>query len=133
MVCLDTSFVIDFFRGKESAVQRMKEFANSSEAITISAPTIMELATGAGLADSQSERQQINTFLSSVMTLPLNAKSALLAGELNAKLILGGETIEPLNIQIGAIAVICRERLLTANPKHFSRIPGLVVEDYIAK
>jgi len=130
MVCLDTSFVIDFFRGRSNAVEQASTLAANNETITITAPTLMELATGAALNQSRAEKVKLTDFLNSVTVLPLNKKAALLAGELNAGLITGGEMIEPMDIQIGAIAVAHNEQLITKNVRHFSRIPGLEVRTY---
>ena len=130
MVCLDTSFMIEFFRGTSNAVERMQELVNNNEVVTITAPTLMELATGAALAQSGREKEQLTAFLSSVAVLPLNKEAALQAGELNAMLITGGEMIEPMDAQIGAIAAAHNEALLTRNVKHFKRVPGLDVKTY---
>ena len=121
--------MIDFFRGRRRAVERLKELSRNNEAITIAAPTLMELVTGTTLAQSSREKEQLNAFLSSVTVLPLDKKAALVAGELNALLITGGEMIEPMDVQIGAVAATHNERLITRNAKHFLRIPNLDVED----
>ena len=120
--------MIDFFRGKLDTVERVKELADEHESISITAPTLMELATGASLAESAKERNQLHAFLTSANVLPLDKHAALLAGDLNASLITGGEMIEPMDVQIGAIAASQNERLITRNAKHFDRIPGLDVE-----
>ena len=121
--------MIDFFRGASSVVKRMQELVKNNEVVTIAAPTLMELATGTALAQSGREKEQLIAFLSSVTVLPLDKEAALQAGELNAMLITGGEMIEPMDVQIGAIAAAHNERLITRNLKHFSRIPGLNVEE----
>ena len=122
--------MIDFFRGKQDAVDLAQALAASNEVITIAAPTLMELATGTALTQSSRDKEQLSAFLSSVTVLPLDKKAALLAGELNALLITGGEMIEPMDVQIGAIAATHHEQLITRNPKHFERIPGLEVRTY---
>ncbi len=122
--------MIDFFRGASNAVRRMQELVDNNEVVTIAAPTLMELATGTALAQSGREKEQLTAFLSSVAVLPLDKEAALKAGELNAMLITGGEMIEPMDVQIGAIAAAHNERLITRNVKHFKRIPGLDVKTY---
>ncbi len=129
MVCLDTSFLIDLFRGAKPAVQRMLELEADDEPVTVAAPTVMEFATGAYLAESPRERKQLRDFLASATVLPLDRDSAVLAGQINASLIKGGEAIGDMDVLIGAIATAHEERLVTRNAKHFSRIPGLAIED----
>ncbi len=130
MVCLDTSFVVDFLRGQKAAVKRMEELVSSSRAIATSAPTVMELTVGATLSQSQDEAEKIKDLLSSMIVLPLDVDSAIYAGETDANLALAGETMGTVDIQIGSIAVTNKEPLLTRNAKHFLRIPGLVIETY---
>lgn len=108
----------------------MLEIEGTSESVTVAAPTIMEFATGAALMRSSKEREYLNEFLESASVLPLDKTSALLAGEVNASLIKAGKKIGELDILIGVIALTHGERLLTRNTKHFSRIRGLITEDY---
>lgn len=130
MVCLETSFLVDLFRGEERAVQRMQQLERSSEAITVAAPTVMEIATGAELNEAPRERGLLREFLDSVTTLPLDKEAALLAGSVNAQLIKAGEMIGEMDILIGVVAAAHGERLLARNLRHFSRIPGLETEGY---
>ncbi len=65
MVCLDTSFMIDFFRGASGAVKKMQQLDNSNEAVTIAPPTLTELATGAALAMSTKETRRLTVFFAS--------------------------------------------------------------------
>ena len=130
MVCLETTFIIDFLRGIEVAVKLMEKVIETSEPIAIAAPTLVEVATGAALAESHQEEKNLNELLTRLTTLPLDQKAALLAGKLQAELIKTGENIGHVDITIGAIALANGEKLLTKNIKHFSRIPGLIVEDY---
>jgi len=108
----------------------MREITEGGDTATVAAPTIVEVATGVALAHSPEERKQLNELLSRVTTLPLDQKSALLAGELQADLIKAGESIGHVDVTIGAIALAHGEKIITRNTKHFSRIPGLQVEDY---
>ncbi len=90
----------------------------------------MELTVGATLSQSQDETEKIKDLLSSMIVLPLDVNSAILAGSTDATLALAGETVGTVDIQIGSIAVANKEPLLTRNSKHFLRIPGLAVETY---
>src|SRR3989338_5432212 len=57
MTCLETSFLIDLFRGKEKVNKLMDELNKHEEQLTVAAPTIMELWSGALLA-IHSEREK---------------------------------------------------------------------------
>lgn len=130
MVCLETSFLIDLFRGDTQATELMERIQRSSASITITAMTVAELATGAALAESPREREQLMELIDEVTVLPLDTKEALKAGELTAYLIKSGELIDDFDIAIAAIALSHNESVLTRNRKHFERIPGLVVDEY---
>ena len=129
MVCLETSFLIDFLRGEPRAVHHFETLVKIA-GVTVAAPTIMEITTGAALNESRQEREKLNEFLSSITVLPLDREAALHAGDIAASLILAGEHLEAMDIQIGSIAAVNGQSLVTANVKHFSRIPGLIVQSY---
>lgn len=133
MVCLDSTFLIDLFRGDKQAIKKMAELERTSESIVVAVPTVVEFATGASLATSKRERDGLTRFLSTASVLSLDQKSALIAGEINATLIRGGEQIGAFDVLIGAIALANKERILTRNARHFTRIEGLEVEEYLAR
>ncbi|MFX1474794.1 MAG: hypothetical protein ACFFCO_04845 [Promethearchaeota archaeon] len=47
-----------------------------------------------------------------------------------SQLIKEGHPIDPEDSMIAAIAIVHGETLLTKNPKRFSRVPGLKIEEY---
>ncbi len=131
MVCLDTSFIIDLLRGDEHAKKVLDELIANADTTSIATPTLMELRTSIALnTRATQEDQLINKIKVSSILLPLDHESAARAGDIEASLILAGETIPPVDIMIGAIALQHNEVLLTRNAKHFKRIPGLDVRTY---
>lgn len=131
MVCLDTSFIIDVLRGDQDAKSVLKELVANNATTSIATPTLMELQASIALNTRGSQQKQlIDKIKASAILLPLDHESATRAGEIEAELILAGETIPPVDIMIGAIALQNNEALLTRNAKHFQRIPGLEVKTY---
>ena len=130
MVCLDTTFVADLLRGSLQAKSIMESLDRGSSPITIASPSVMELIRGANLRTKAEERGKILTMLRSLIILPLERESAILAGDLESELILGGEVIEPEDVMIAAIAQTHHETLLTRNQKHFARIKDLKIQTY---
>ncbi|MDP1695503.1 MAG: type II toxin-antitoxin system VapC family toxin [archaeon] len=131
MVCLDSSFVIDFLRGKESARVLYKKLISINEVVSIPSPVIMEIISGAHLSRRKAEEiEKINEFLESIITLNFDKTSAILAGEIESNLVKEGNQIENEDIMIGAIALQNNETLVTGNAKHFERIKGLKIESY---
>ncbi len=103
---------------------------DSSEAITVAAPSVFELVEAAEVARSEREKQMVRDFLSSLIVLPLDSETAWAAGRLSASLILSGGQIGQMDTLIGAIARSHDESIVTRNKMHFGRIPGLVVQEY---
>jgi tRNA(fMet)-specific endonuclease VapC len=130
MVCLDTTFVIDFIRNDKGAVNLFEKL-KFGESITIASPSIMEVMLGVHLSfKPEKERNEIMILLSSARILPLGYNSALLAGKINAELVLSGETLSTSDIMIGAICKHNNQTLITRNKKHFEKIDGLKLETY---
>ncbi len=130
MVCLDTSFVIDLFRANNAAKDYMSKLEANNEIVAMASPTIIELMSTANLNQNKKEKEELMNFLSSIIILDLNKESAILAGEIEAHLIIAGEMIGTVDIMIGAIAKHNNETLITRNKKHFDKIPGLKIESY---
>ena len=123
MTCLETSFLIDLFRGKEKVNKLMDELNKHEEQLTVAAPTIMELWSGALLAiHSEREKAKINELLQFTDVLTLDEKSAKIAAEIEYDLEQKGQIIQLEDIQIAAIA--------KAHGEQFARIPGLRVLKY---
>ncbi len=128
MVCLDTSFIIDFLKKDKTAIS--KEI-NKNERITVPSPVIVELIRGLGTKHSYiEERQGIIDFINALNTLDLNKTSSIKAGDIESELRKMGEIIDIMDILIAAIAITNNETLITKNLKHFSKIPELKIESY---
>ena len=61
----------------------------------------------------------------------LDAASAEIFGEAKALLEKQGQQLADADLLIGAIAAAHGASIVTANRKHFTRIPGLTLEDWI--
>ena len=135
MELLDTTFLIDFVRGREESRDMIMELENKGEVITIAVPSIVELFKGIYLKDNiknikSDEVEKIKNAISSYENYNLDKDGAILAGEIEADLLNRGERIDIEDILIGAIAKQNGEKLITRNIKHFDRIKGLEVEGY---
>ena len=128
---LDTSFVIDLLRKKENALKKLGELIKNGESFKITTLTIFELFTGLIRSTKyEKEKDEIENILKSQIIISLNEESAKKAGEIDGKLILEGNQLEPIDIMIGAIALQNKEKVLTKNIHDFSRIRNLEIESY---
>ena len=131
MVCLDSSFVIDLWRGDKAAVEMKNMLKQKGEDFFIPTLVVMELSTGAQLSRrADTEKQKIMQLLSESKILDFDCESAFRAGEIRAELEKKNESIDSEDIMIGAIALQNNESLVTRNIKHFEKISGLKIEKY---
>ena len=52
-------------------------------------------------------------------------------GALRADLERGGRRLADLDLRIAAIATVHHATLVSGNVRHFARVPGLIVEDWL--
>lgn len=131
MTLLDTTFLIDLMRGKQEAIEKLKQLESEMIPIFVSTPTIFELWTGImATKKPDDEKQKVIEVISSVNNLELNLESAKAAGEINGILIKKGEMIDPEDCMIAGIAQTNNESILTRNTLHFGRIKGIKIETY---
>jgi tRNA(fMet)-specific endonuclease VapC len=134
MVCLDTDIIIDFLKGN---LDKRYEFVFSNYSLSICAPNVMEIIKGLHLKKNKKqvtkhEIDKIKSILSSMQIIPFDKESAILAGEIEAKLINEGEMIDVEDIIVGAICIKNNEKLVTKNIKHFKKMEkfGLRIYGY---
>ena len=73
-------------------------------------------------------RQQ--QFLSLFISLPFDDFAALIYGRIRSQLAALGTPIGPNDLQIAAIALANNLTLVTHNTREFSRVSGLILEDW---
>ena len=98
----------------------------------VTAITVSELLVGLLRARSGRTQQLRKTFVDIVIArtivLPFDLECAGIHAGITAQLMSQGQPIGINDTLIGAIALTHGHSVLTTNPKHFERIPGLVVE-----
>ena len=97
----------------------------------MSAVGLVELVHGIHRADTAERRTRRKAFvealIAAVAVYPLGTDVARLAGKLDAEQQSRGVVIPFADLLIGATALSVRYSVLTANPRHFRRIPELMV------
>ena len=93
---------------------------------------VMELRFGSVLReDFEVFRQRINKeIISRVNIVPLGEKEALAAGAILAEMRKTGQSIGIEDVLIAASAITNQCIMVTGNIRHFSKISGLIVEDW---
>jgi tRNA(fMet)-specific endonuclease VapC len=130
---LDSSVAIAAERGGETVqvfLQRVIDTAGDQET-ALSAVGVVELVHGIYRADTAERRARREAFveelLAAVAVYPLTTDIARLAGKLDAEQQGRGVVIPFADLLIGTTALSLGYSVLTTNPRHFGRIPGLSV------
>jgi predicted nucleic acid-binding protein len=72
----------------------------------------------------------VRSFLGSLPVFGLDEASAQIFGEAKALLERRGQRLADADLFIGAIAASKQATVVTGNKRHYSRIPGVTVEDW---
>ena len=130
---LDSSIVIDAERRGETVerlIERVVAVTGDQEA-ALSAIGLTELMHGLYRAKTPALRLRRQSFLDEVLrdltVYPYTKETAMLAGKLDGEQQSEGVVIPFGDLLIGATALSLGFSLLTANPRHFQKIPGLSV------
>ena len=127
---LDANACIRHLNGKYPRLShRLLSFA--SQDIYVCSVVKGELFAGA-LKSTSPERTIApqKEFFSNFVSLPFDDSAAAVYGGLRAELERAGTPIGPLDMQIAAIALSNNLILVTHNTREFSRVPGLIIEDW---
>ncbi len=130
---LDTNACIALINGEPARVRTrfQREIANET-AIFVPAITVFELWYGvakSGRVDFNSRR--LESFLTGpIAIIPFEDEDARVAGSIRATFEASGKPIGAYDLLIAAQALSKQLALVTANVSEFSRIKGLLVEDW---
>jgi len=128
MVCLDTDIIIDFFKKKKWAVDKISDMYNENIKISTTSINTFELFKGAFRTNQNKAIQSLKEYISNIDVYEFDIGASEKAAEIFELLRSRGELLDIADIMIAAIAIKNNESLLTKNIKHFNRIPGLILE-----
>lgn len=125
---LDTDSVSFALRGHGDVGVRLKSQRPSD--VCISAITLAELRYGADRKGSRKLHRLIDTFAAAVEVVSFDEAAAAEFGRIGSALAERGTPIGEFDVLIAAHAVALRCTLVTNNVRHFSKVPGLSVENW---
>lgn len=131
MICLDSTFFIDFLRNDFGAVKKAKEIENL-ELVTTSI-NVFEVMLGINLMKKNKEKhlEKFEQVIGRLKVLPFDLDSSKSSAGILADLIKEGKTIEDFDcLIIGAMKCSNCDVIITRNVSHFNRIAGIKVESY---
>jgi tRNA(fMet)-specific endonuclease VapC len=128
---LDTDTCIAILRGNHSVIERR---AATRDDVATTWITAAELYYGAAKSQApERNRVLVRSFLATLPILGLDEASAQIFGEAKALLERRGQRLADADLLIGAIAAAQRATVVTGNRRHYERMPGVAVEDWISR
>lgn len=125
---LDTDHCIAILRGMLDVSKQIE----STVSLYVTAITVSELTYGAHKSDRASAHlAQVDLLLDSVTILPFDEHPARRCGKLKDVLRRQGTLIAEPDLQIASIAMHHALPLVSHNQRHFARVPGLKLLDWI--
>ena len=126
---LDTDSVSYALRGEGGVADQIRTLQPS--ALGMSAITLAELRFGAERRHSRRLNRLIQAFVGDVAVIPFNDEAAARFGKVAAALMTKGTPIGSLDTMIAAHALQLGLTLVTHNTKHFRRVRGLKIADWV--
>jgi len=132
VILLDTNICIHVINARPQAVlKRFRQYRMGE--IGICSVVAAELAYGVAKSGSSRNRQALEMFLSPLNICPFDEAAVWAYGELRADLERRGTPIGSLDTMIAAHALSQQAALVTNNTREFARVPGLHLENWVAK
>jgi len=126
---LDADSVSYAIRGQGQVAARLLQHQPSE--LCVSSITLAELRFGAAAKRSQKLRRSIRSFVKDVAVVPFDEAAADRFAVVAAALARRGEPIGSFDTLVAAHALSLGLAVVTNNTKHFSRVPGLAVENWV--
>jgi tRNA(fMet)-specific endonuclease VapC len=128
----DTNILGYFARNSSDALQKRMLTALKKQEIAISAITLAETRFGLALLQPDDKRRRtVDLLLNEFPVLPWTGEAADRYGEIAAHLQQTGQPIGVMDTQIAAHALMLGLPLVTHNTRHFKRVSGLKIEDWM--
>lgn len=127
---LDTDTVSYYFKGYDTVVEKIDSYLQQYGFISISLITYYEVMNGLLYKDARQQLKKFELFVSLNRVLPLDQSIASTAARIYANLRQAGQVIGHNDVLIGATALNNDLIVVTNNAKHFSRIPGLSLDNW---
>jgi tRNA(fMet)-specific endonuclease VapC len=129
---LDTNIISYALRPQNQSLTNRLHAAMVDEYVAISVATRAEIRAGQYRMTAQDKRRTaIDQLLDVLPVLVWTAQAADIYGETHTLLMKKGQPIGIMDVQIAAHALAENLILVTHNTRHFERIPGLKLEDWM--
>lgn len=128
MICLDSSFIIDYFKGDKKAKELILKL--DQENLFTTEITIFEVGYGL-INTNKSKLDQFIKFVERIKIIPTATLFSLEAARIKKELEIKGKAIDSMDLLIaGMMRSFGIEKIVTRNAKHFEIINKINVIDY---
>ena len=131
LVLIDTDTLPAILRRNTVVTARAQAYLRVHGRFTFSTITRYEVLRGLKAKNATSQQAAFNRFCAANTILPLNDAIIVQAADIYADLYLHGALIGDADILIAATALIGGYVLITNNERHFGRITGLNIQNWL--
>jgi len=128
---LDTDILSTIMRRDVKALEKAEKYLNTYSKFTFSIITRYEILRGLKAKNALKQQETFDAFCSVSEILPITNEIVSKAAEIYAALYQSGGLISDADILIAATAQIEECLLVSNNERHFSRIAGLNIENWL--
>lgn len=126
---LDTNFCIELLNESDSQSARKLALVNPQD-VRLCAIVKAELFHGAYKSGREANLKLVKSFTALFESLPFDDRAAETYGYLRTDLEKQGKLIGPYDLLIASISLANGATLITHNTAEFSRVSGLIIEDW---
>ena len=136
MALLDTTVLVDLGRrshlpAHQRARSAVQSLLSSGETLFTSRINEAEFRVGPEMSgDREKELERVERVLAGIVILEFNAAAALCFAVIKAARLKVGRPVGDCDTLIASVALAHGQLLLTRNPRHFTRLAGLIVQSY---
>lgn len=127
---LDTNVCVEYLRGRNILVLRRLQKTPTTD-MRLCSVVKAELYLGTlRSARPNANRAKVDAFVLPYLSIGFDDAAAEIQADIRHQLEVGGMPIGPYDLQIAAIALAHDLTLVTHNTGEFSRVPGLMIDDW---
>ncbi len=127
---LDTDTIVSLLRGNRAIAARIEIVGEDHIATTVI--NLAELYFGAFNSTRVDHNLRVvDEFRLATQVLGLDTSAAVLFGKIKADLRREGNLVNDSDLMIASVALSSHSVLVTNNVRHFNRIPGLALENWV--
>ena len=130
---LDTNIITAFLKNDLRVVQRVSDYLELFEKLTINIISYYEILRGLKDLGNEEKLKRFEGFIQENELVSIRKETVEKAGEIYAYLKKEGNLIEDADILMASTAIVEDLVLITNNIKHFKRVKGLRIDNWIEK